>query len=279
MSYSTKLGMQYDMADGSTLPSSLNSSGFAKIPIYPDHQRQSDDILMSTMPILIDDDHPLPDKEAVDNDDEQLDRASTLSISSNTFSIYAPEMSTQEPHDVSASLPRHRMALYNSDSQSSEDDQPTSTTNKGLEEGRSRAVHNFTLQQSNTNTPVLLKSRRLKKAAATSGAILHVPSSSSLSRHFRNMSDSTNPSFIRNQPSKSTLNTTEADLPGAIQAEIKHYLQRMDLESTTRAQVKSHLIQHFGIHRIDESDGQLMSFINQCIETVTSDLLSSDHLK
>ncbi|KAL9559197.1 hypothetical protein PS6_000908 [Mucor atramentarius] len=305
MSYSTKLGMQYEMADGSTLPSSLNSSGFAKMPVYSDHQHQSDDILMNTMPILIDDDHPLPDKEAVDDDDEQQDRASTLSISSNTFSIYAPEMSTQEPHDVPASLPRHRMALYNSDSQSSEDDQPTSTTNKGLEEGRSRAVHNFTLQQSqqqnashlnlrqqydnhatlrnttntNTNNPVLLKSRRLKKAAATSGAILHVPSSSSLSRHFRNMSDSTNPSFLRNQPSKSTLNTTEADLPGAIQAEIKHYLQRMDLESTTRAQVKSHLIQQFGVHRIDESDGQLMSFINQCIETVTSDLLSSDHLK
>ncbi|GAN04102.1 hypothetical protein MAM1_0055d03561 [Mucor ambiguus] len=279
MSYSTKLGMQYDMADGSTLPSSLNSSGFAKIPIYPDHPHHSDDILMNTVPILIDDDHVMPDKD--DGDDEQQDRASTLSISSNTFSIYAPETPSQDPPDAPASLPRHRMALYNSDSQSSEDEQPTPTLHKGLEEGRSRAVHNFTLQQSqpqnashvnlrqqydnhatlrnttNITTPVLFKARRLKKAAAAAAAasgsaILHAPSSSSLSRHFRNTSDSTNPSFLRNQPSKSTLNTTEADLPAAIQAEVKHYLQRMDLESTTRAQVKSHLTQHFGARLLDE---------------------------
>lgn len=306
MSYSTKLGVQYDMADGSTLPSSLNSSGFAKIPVYPDHS------------LLIDEDHAVPDKDDLkddDNedsdDDEQQDRASTLSISSNTFSIYTPEIASPDPHDIPASLPRHRMALYNSDSQSSEDDQPTPPLHKGLEEGRSRAVHNFTLQPSQpqnashvnlrqqydhatlrntpnittttiTTTPVLFKSRRLKKAAAaatSSKTILHVPSSSSLSRHFRNTSDSTNPSFLRNQPSKSTLNTTEADLPAAIQAEIRHYLQRMDLGSTTRAQVKSHLTQHFGARLLDESDPQLMSFINQCIDSVTNDLLSSDSSK
>lgn len=303
MSYSTKLGVQYDMADGSTLPSSLNSSGFAKIPVYPD----TDDMLMTAVPILIDDEHVMPDKDdLIDDDDEQQDRASTLSISSNTFSIYAPETSPQDLHDAPASLPRHRMALYHSDSQSSEDAQPTPPLHRGLEEGRSRAVHNFTLQQSQpqnashvnlrqqydshatlrntTNTtPVLFKTRRLKKAAATAAAsgntILHVPSSSSLSRHFRNTSDSTNPSFLRNQPSKSTLNTAEADLPAAIQAEIRHYLQRMDLESTTRAQVKSHLTHHFGARLVDESDGQLMSFVNQCVDNVTSDLLSSESSK
>lgn len=314
ISYSTKLGIQYDMTDGSTLPSSLNSSGFAKIPSYSDHQQHSDEIMMNTMnsdnPILIDGDNT-PD------DDEQQDRASTLSISSKTFSIYTSEVSYQEQHEThlrnSDRLPRHRIALHNNDSQGLEDDPPSLITNKGLEEGRSRAVHNFTLQQSqqqqnashanlrqqydnhatlrnninnNNNNTVLLKSRRLKKAAATAtatatgnGPILHIPSSSSLSHHFRNMSDSTNPPFLKNQSSKSTLATNEVDIQTAIKSEIKLFLQRVNLESTTRAQVKSHLIQHFGIHRIDESDGPLMIFINQCIETVTSELLNSSILK
>ncbi|KAL9547577.1 hypothetical protein MBANPS3_006103 [Mucor bainieri] len=300
-SYSTRLGVPYyDTADGSTLPSSINSSGFAKMPVYAD--RHADD-----MPVLIDD---APDSALNDHDndnDEQQDRASTLSISSNTFSIYTPDTTAPQHDDyddaldVPVSLPRHRRALlYHSDhSQSSEDEPPPlqrQQQQRGREEGRSRAVHNFTLQPQQQNashanlrqqydshatmrqtTPAaLFKTRRLKKAAATAGgAILHAPSSGSLSRHFRNTSDST---LLRNQPSKSTLNTTEqaADLPAAIQAEIKHYLQRMDLASTTRAQVKAHLAQHFGARLMDESDGELMGFVHQCIDTITSDLLSSD---
>ncbi|KAI8643982.1 chitin synthase-domain-containing protein [Parasitella parasitica] len=321
INYSTKLGVQYDMTDGSTLPSSINSSGFAKIPTYLDSQQHADEILMSTIrpenPILIVDDHsPRASNADNSNDDEQQDRASILSISSNTFSIYNAynaynaEIPFQQEHfgmpvGSNDRLPRHRIALYNNENLDTDDDQGLSTaySKEGPEEGRSRAVHNFSLQQPQqqtasyanlrqqydnhaalrnasppANTTTLLKSKRLKKVAAAtsgSGSILHIPSSGSLSRHFRNMSDSTSPSFLKNQASKSTLITGEVDIRTAISSEVRSYLQRVSLESTTRVQVKSHLIQHFGVQWIDESDTQLMDFVNQCVENVTNELLNS----
>ncbi|CEP17984.1 hypothetical protein [Parasitella parasitica] len=344
------------MTDGSTLPSSINSSGFAKIPIYSDNQQQytANDIFMSTMrpnhlALIVDDHSPPqgsnsdnsnndytddqdddPDDDNNEDDDDQQDRASTLSISSNTFSVCRADtlqdveeqygMSLRRPS--SDRLPRHRLALYTSDSLSASNDQGSSSavynSREGLEEGRSRAVHNLAsslhqqqtaashanlrqqydnhaaLRNANTTT-ALLKSKRLKKVAAAAGAttsstttatatgngpILHIPSSSSLSRHFRNMSDSTSsPSFLRNQASKSTLNTNDVDIRSAIRSEVRAYLQRVSLESTTSTQVKSHLMLLFGSQRIDEADTPLMDFISQCIENTTNELLYSNNIR
>lgn len=105
------------MTDESTVLSSVNSSGFAKVPVE-ENKRISEE----------------------DQEMEQCDRASTLSISSNTFSVYTPEEPPAEER-----LPRHRLVMYHN--QRSEEPQ-----RKDLQEsGRNRAVHNFNYNASSVN--------------------------------------------------------------------------------------------------------------------------------
>lgn len=108
---SIKMPYHPDIADGSTVLDSMNSSGFAKIP--------------NEKPVL---------------DEEQQDRASTLSISSNTFSIYSPEEDTMEERPQ---LPRHRIVIHHTQQYHNEE----SVRNDALESGRNRAIHNFTHNQ------------------------------------------------------------------------------------------------------------------------------------
>jgi hypothetical protein len=267
-SFSTKLGGL--MTDGSaTLPSSMNSSGFAKM------DQQIDDLPSTNDLVLLD---------HLQDDDDQQDRASTLSISSNTFSIYSPEDVTdpvvvslrhhRHPLDQDMSvttdrMPRHRLVQNLTSSSSSEDDpHDASPLPIAVEEGRRRAVHNFNttiIQQPPSN--VNLRQQYENHATAPKSILLKatrrlphkksnmaMSSSSSLSHQYKKMN-------IEGAPVKKT----------AIEAEVRSFLQRADLESTTKAQVKTHLIKYA---RVDENDPVVMKFVNDCIEQVTTELLN-----
>ncbi|KAI8090143.1 chitin synthase-domain-containing protein [Gilbertella persicaria] len=230
-----------DLDGIATLPTSLNSSGFAKTP--------------NTESLLVDE---ILQADQAEEAYAQDDRTSTLSISSNTFSIRSPE-----DHNSSTFVPRHRIGNYDSKASFPEDH---------LHEGRHRAVHNLTtLQQHGSHAKLrqqfenhatmrmnlMLKPKKPKKIPA-------MPSSSSLSRHYY-------------ETPKSNLITNDmnlAQVQGTIKAEIHDYLQVVDLESTTRAQVKAHLIEHFGPQRINENDEELMNFVNICIEEITFSFLN-----
>jgi hypothetical protein len=245
------------MTDGSvTLPSSMNSSGFAKLEHFVDDFPSSSDFVLL--------DH-------LEEEDDQQDCASTLSISSNTFSIYSPEDTTisfSRPSldkDTNHRMPRHRF-VQNLAGSFSKDDRDPSPTTSAVEEGRHRAVHNFTtniIQQlpSNVNLRQQYENHAVassKSSKATRGlphkksnlALLPVSSSSSLSHQYK----------IASVPLKKT----------AIESEVRSFLQRADLESTTKAQVKAHLIKYA---RLDENDLVAMNFVNDCIEKVTTELL------
>lgn len=218
-----------------TLPSSLNSSGFAKV------QDGYQEIMMMTdvSPIV-----------AERKEDTQFDRASTtLSIKSNTFSIVAHDTLHEEEEE----LPRHQRLMHY-------EHKPRTP---GAEEGRKTALHNFS---SSVNLRQHNDTRRLLTKHA-------VPSSNSLSRHY----ESNNANSLRTQPSKVNLITHDMTMPEiqhTIKAEIRSYLSRVDLASTTRVQVKLHLAQHFGSLRIDEQDDKIMNFIGNCIEEITFEFLN-----
>lgn len=306
ITYSTAGGIQMGQLndttpDNSTLPSSLNSSGFAKVPIYPDGYRHQEDVMM--MDLSNTNNVPLSvSREEKEHEIIQSDRASTtLSIASNTFSViayenYAYENIEEEEEQQVRRLPRHQRLL-----DSAKSHQETIMEAPGPEEGRRIALHNFNNTNNNSassthnlsnanlrqqydnqanninihhNKPVSTPTRRLLTKNALS-------SSNSLSRHFRNMSDSNNNNVLslRTQPSKTNIaiitnDMSMAEVQQVIKNEIRNYLQRVDLESTTRAQVKAHLIKHFRSHRIDENDEQLMNYISNCTEEITFEFLS-----
>jgi hypothetical protein len=258
--FSTKLGL---ITDGSeTMPSSMNSSGFAKMEHLP-----VDDLPAAHLPSNLE----LIDHHHQDEDD----RASTLSISSNTFSIYSPEDTTTAAITAASSHPRHpldhqqqdrmpRHRLVQNLAHPAFEGNPAPPL-AALEEGRHRAVHNFTtiIQQppsnlnlrqqydSHANAPnTLLKARRLPHKKSHNH-VLPMSSSSSLSHQYKKMN---------------------VDVSAAkIEAEVRSFLQRADLESTTKAQVKAHLVKHV---RVDENDQTVMKYVNDCIEQVTTEMLN-----
>jgi hypothetical protein len=63
-----------------------------------------------------------------------------------------------------------------------------------------------------------------------------------------------------------------ASFADLIQAEIRSYLSRADLDSTTRAQVKEHLATTLGDRTRADA---LQDMINQCIEATTLELLAN----
>lgn len=236
--YLSRNSLQQDTkaAPTDTLPSSLNSSGFAKV------QNGYQEVMMMTDVLPIVDDR---------KEDTQFDRASTtLSIKSNTFSIIAHDTLHEEEEES----PRHqRLMQYE-----------YKPRIPGIDEGRKTALHNFS---SSVNLRQNNDTRRLLTKHA-------VPSSNSLSRNYESNNHATS---LRTQPSKVNLIThdmTTPEVQHTIKAEIKSYLSRVDLETTTRAQVKMHLAQHFGSLRIDELDDKMMDFISDCIEQITFELLN-----
>ncbi|KAG2232801.1 hypothetical protein INT48_008727 [Thamnidium elegans] len=218
--YLSRNSLQQDTktAPTDTLPSSLNSSGFAKIP-------DGDLMMMSEV-------SPIEEQK----EDVQFDRASTtLSIKSNTFSVIAYDIEEEES-------PRHQRLMNHE----------YKPRTPGVEEGRSMALHNF-------SSAVNLRPHQR----------LAIPSSNSLSRHY----EQNHAISLRTQPSKANIITNDmslSEVKNAIKAEIRSYLSRADLETTTRAQVKSHLAQHFRNFRIDEQD----DYITNCIEIITLEFLN-----
>ncbi|CAO3629962.1 unnamed protein product [Mucor hiemalis] len=304
VTYSTKGGIfmghiNDTNTEGSTLSSSLGSSGFAKLPMFPDGY-QHDDVMLTDMSNTARSHHLLENRE--DSNNIQFDRASTtLSIASNTFSIINHENLHSNSDDDNEDdrdsqinrLPRHQRLLNNL--QPTNDTQRIPETNV-LEEGRRIALHNLNINNNHSsssthnlsnanlrqqydihsnvniypNKPVSTPRRLLTKNA--------VSSSNSLSHHFRNMSNSNNNALsLRTQSSKANMtfitnDMSIAEVQQVIKTEIRYYLQRADLESTTKAQVKAHLVRHFGEHRINENEEQMMDYIDVCIEEITMEL-------
>lgn len=225
-----------------TLPSSLNSSGFVKIPDHSDGDimmRNLSDLSQQEENELLQDE--LDEKDDQDEYDTQFDRASTtLSIKSNTFSIITPDIDQEE-------LPRHQRLMQ----------QVPKPRTPGREEGRSIALHNF-----NQNT--IRPSHRQQLAAP--------PSSSSLLYDHHNLR-APPPSKPSSTNVLITNDMSLNEIKHTIKQEIKNYLSRVDLATTTRAQVKSHLSNHFGNFRIDEQDEKLMDYITNCIDKIIFELL------
>lgn len=281
--FSSKLGI---MTDGSaTLSSSMNSSGFAKLDHMPLDDAPSTHV---SSDLVLLDHHPF--------EEDQQDCASTLSISSNTFSIYMSEDTATAAMDSSSSrhhhdhhryqesipkdrMPRHRLVQNLHTSNEDDDDDPhlpSAAMAVVTDEGRHRAVHNFTtaiIQQpssninlrqqyenpsTHNNKSTVLKSRRLPHKKSNR-ALLPMTSSNSLSHEYKKMN-------ITTEGTSMTLL-----MKTTMEAEIRHYLQRANLESTTKAQVKAHLVKHV---RLDEHDEVVIQFINECIEKVTTELLN-----
>ncbi|KAG2205224.1 hypothetical protein INT47_009489 [Mucor saturninus] len=244
--YLSRNSLQQDTkaAPTDTLPSSLNSSGFAKIQ---DGGGYVENMMMTDVsPIIVDE----------RKEDTQFDRASTtLSIKSNTFSVIAHHTLHEDEEEEEEELPRHQRLMH----------YEYKPRTPGAEEGRKTALHNFSssvnIRQTNDARRFLIKHA--------------VPSSNSLSRHYE--ANHAPPISLRTQPSKVNLITHDMTMPEiqhTIKAEIKSYLLKADLATTTRAQVKLHLAQHFGSLRIDEHDDKMMDFISDCIEQITFELLN-----
>lgn len=304
--YSTKGGIfmghvNDNNTDGSTLSSSLSSSGFAKLPVYSDGY-QHKDVMMMDMSNTAKSSHLLDNRE--DGSNIPFDRASTtLSIASKTFSIITHDnihsISDDDYEDDRETrtnrLPRHQRLL---DSLRQNNDTQRTSEAPVPEEGRRVALHNLNINNNHSNLSTHHPSNaNLRqqydnhanvndilptKPAATPRRLLTknaISSSNSLSHHYRNMSNSNNSHALslRTQPSRANMNliTNDMSLPEVqqvIKAEIRYYLQRADLESTTRAQVKAHLLRHFGESRINEDDEQMMNYIALCIEEITIEL-------
>lgn len=272
-----------------TLPSSLNSSGFAKIPKgveEKDGSMMMMELIETPPPLVVEQDDPLKDN---DPSSYNNDRASTtLSIKSNTFSLLAMDSShhgtineegEEEEIESTVRLPRHQRLLDNNNN--TQYQTSSSPRHHQLDEGRSVALHKFNPHQNN-NQPYPLQQIRSNTSVPIYDSMIpqqprhrflnNKATSNSLSRHFRNMSQ---PS-LRTQPSKVNLNDnlTQAEVQQAIKLEIRSFLMRADLESTTRAQVKQHLKEVFGAAKINESDVQLMQFVTDCIEEITFEFLS-----
>ncbi|KAI9478769.1 MAG: chitin synthase-domain-containing protein [Benjaminiella poitrasii] len=136
-----------DLMDGSTLPSSLNSSGFAKVPksLLDDHLPRHDPGLtpQHALTLFNNGSHELD--QSLD-DDALQNRTSTLSISSNTFSIHTNDdmVCTIEP-STHHQLPRHRVIALHQDHLAVSEQTTTMQAHKDEQrhEGRHRAVHKF----------------------------------------------------------------------------------------------------------------------------------------
>jgi cellulose synthase/poly-beta-1,6-N-acetylglucosamine synthase-like glycosyltransferase len=219
--------LKADTVDGSTLPSSLNSSGFAKIPAYGDVLSYKESTETEPSP---------------EEDQDVQDRASTLSIISNTFSI-------SSAHSNEHRLPQHHRFGA------------ADTPQPSLDEGRHTAIHtNMSSNMRHVNTSNVslrhtganvgsspLRTRRKK-------GLLVAPSNSSLSHHYRHQSIDDG-----------------SDMKLVLRNEVRNYLQQANLDLITRAQVKQHLVTLFG-SKIEQEEW--LEYVNECIEETTLSFMS-----
>ncbi|KAG0174847.1 hypothetical protein DFQ30_002470 [Apophysomyces sp. BC1015] len=200
----------------STIPSSVASSGFAK--------------MYDTEP---------PADVRLQNTDQPHDRQSVFSMASATHSFASSNLSM----DPEATLEKTRRSTLH---------EPSIQDN---DEGRSSALHG----KFNLRIP------RHSNASASSTRGLAIPTRS---RH----QPPTLPLLSSLAGSVSDNYVSEADCRAVLRNEIRAYLEEVNLNSTTRAQVKAHLFNVFG-DKI-EQDHETQMFIHDCIEEVTLEYLT-----
>ncbi|KAI8971110.1 chitin synthase-domain-containing protein [Pilobolus umbonatus] len=211
--------------DTSTVPTSLNSSGFAKIPGYPEIDTDNEDT--ASTPSV----HPYQEEDTLQ------DRTSILSIASNTFSLQSTQSPRFDP------LNTHLLS----------------------EEGRSVALHHkitANVLQSASNINLRQPTKSIQKPASKSKRKkgMAVTSSQSLSRHFRDTSDTLH---IMLTPEMSV-----SEVRIVIKREVRAYLQKSDLSVTTKTDVEQYVMYTLG-HRVQE----MTEFVDQCIDEITQEFL------
>ncbi|ORX61579.1 hypothetical protein DM01DRAFT_1332180 [Hesseltinella vesiculosa] len=139
-----------------------------------------------------------------------------------------------------------------------EEDQHAGYPNDDDLEGRSMAVHGHVGLKIPDRTTVYRQHQRQPSVSASVTPSHHLPPPPSVSS-----------SSSRRQRTPGNSSTSFLD---AVQLEIRAYLSHADLDATTRAQVKEHLLSVFGDRMLQED---LQDPINSSIEDITLELLTA----